>query len=268
MRKPLASPVDYAASKRAFTHLQRECHFRTTQIALFFSFIACAWTFLAVPHASADALVFYACASGKQTLDQGDGGGNPFASSLIDILARPRVRLAELPVALQQLTWKKSGGFQSADVPKDMFSPDWLLVPPSMLEKRIALVLVVSDYGQSGSQPLPGAKHDADRIATALTKAGFVTEIALDLDLLMTRQKLTTFTTKAADYDAAIIYTTGHGVETSGSVYLLPADYPVKQQNAALVQRAIRLSEIAGAVRAKRINLVFYGGCRDDPFGQ
>jgi len=243
----------------------------SARITLFLSFIACASTFLAVPHANADALVFYACASGKQTLDQGDDGGNPFASSLIAILERPRVRIGELPVALQELTSKKSGGFQSADVPKDMPSPDWLLIPSSTLEKRIALVLVVSDYSRSGSQSLQslsGAKNDAKRIAAALTKAGFDTELALDFDLLMMRQKLTAFATKAANCDAAIIYTTGHGVQTSGSVYLLPGDYPIKQQNTALMQRAIRLSEIADAVRAKRINLVFYGGCRDDPFGQ
>jgi hypothetical protein len=69
-----------------------------------------------------------------------------------------------LPVALQELTSKKSGGFQSADVPKDMPSPDWLLIPSSTLEKRIALVLVVSDYSRFDSQSLqslPGAKNDA-----------------------------------------------------------------------------------------------------------
>src|SRR5690242_9993313 len=99
-------------------HLQRRCHLRTTQITLFLSLIGCASTFLAVPYTNADALVFYACTSGKQTLDRDEGGGNPFASSLIDILARPRLRLAELPVALRELTRKKSRGFQSADVPK------------------------------------------------------------------------------------------------------------------------------------------------------
>jgi uncharacterized caspase-like protein len=68
------------------------------------------------------------------------------------------------------------------------------MIPSSTLEKRIALVLVVSDYSRSGSQSLqslPGAKNDAKRIAAALTKAGFDTELALDFDLLVMRQIVT-----------------------------------------------------------------------------
>ena len=33
--------------------------------------------------ASAEPLIFHASTSGQKTLDQGEGGGNPFASSLV-----------------------------------------------------------------------------------------------------------------------------------------------------------------------------------------
>jgi len=217
--------------------------------------------------ARADALVFQGSASGHPTLDQGEGGGNPFASALIEILKRPTVRLAELPAALQQLTAKKSGGFQSADVPKTVASGEWQLVPAKGGERRVALVMVVSNYTRSGAQSLPGAKRDAERVAAALTGAGFRTEVALDLDLAAMRAKLSSFAAAAAAQDAAVVYTTGHGVEAGCHVYLLPGDYPIEQRNAALAQRALRLSEIAASVRARAINLVFYGGCRDNPFG-
>ncbi len=80
--------------------------------------------------ARADTLIFHATAAGQQTLDQGEGGGNPFASSLIELLQRPRVALSELPDAIRALTSSKSRGFQSPDVPTTRTRPDWLLVPP------------------------------------------------------------------------------------------------------------------------------------------
>src|SRR5262245_54747053 len=68
--------------------------------------------------ADADVLVFHGARSGQQTLDAGDGGGNPFASAFIDVLAKPSVRLSELPAAIRKITERKSKGFQIADVPR------------------------------------------------------------------------------------------------------------------------------------------------------
>jgi hypothetical protein len=216
--------------------------------------------------AYAETLIFHASSSGKQTLDEGEGGGNPFATSLIEVLAQPRADLGDLPLALQRLTLQKSGGFQTPDVPAGVTRPEWALVPARSGERRIALVLVVSDYRSGGAPSLSGAKNDARRIATALQRAGFDTDIALDFDLVSMRQKLDDFASRSAQYDAAAIYVTGHGVEVARTVYLLPGSYPVDLKNAALNDHAIRLTDIAGAPRARQVNLVFYGGCRDNPF--
>jgi hypothetical protein len=70
--------------------------------------------------ADAEVLIFHGSSAGRPTLDEGEGGGNPFATALIDILARPSVALAELPAAIKELTAMKSGGYQVADVPRDM----------------------------------------------------------------------------------------------------------------------------------------------------
>jgi hypothetical protein len=246
----------------------RRGRFRSARQRVVGGAVALAFALLSFAPGHAETLVFHASASGRQTLDQGEGGGNPFASALIEVLARQTVSLAELPPALRELTRMKSGGFQAADVPDIRSSRDWTLVPPSPAERRLALVLVVSDYARSGGvQSLPGARNDAARIAAALTAAGFATEVAVDFALPAMKQKLASFALASAASDAAVIYTTGHGVEVGGAVYRLPGDYPVEQRNAALAEHAIGLSDIAGALRAKRINLVFYGGCRDDPFG-
>ena len=221
------------------------------------------------PSLCAETLIFHASQSGKQTLDQGEGGGNPFASALIDLLKRPSLTLSQLPAALQRLTAKKSGGFQLPDVPTLADQEDILLVPPTKHQHRIALVMVVSDYRQSGgAKSLPGASRDAKRIALALNHVGFKTEIALDLDLQEMRGKLANYRKRSLNADAAVIYTTGHGVEVNGTVFLLPGDYPVNQRNAALTTHALSLPEITRSPGAKIANLIFYAGCRDNPFGK
>ena len=81
-------------------------------------------------------------------------------------------------------------------------------MPSRSGEKRIALVLVVSNYERAGAISLPGAAHDSHRMTSALTKAGFKTELALDLDLKGMRKKLAEFGAASSSYDVAAIYTT------------------------------------------------------------
>jgi hypothetical protein len=231
--------------------------------------VAIAVLMLANGPARADALVFYASESGRQTFDQGEGGGNPFASALVEVLQRPTLTLSELPAELQRLTEQKSRGLQSADAPVSVPRGNVSLVPAKPEERRIALVMVVSDYAQSGgAHSLPGAKYDAERIASALRRAGFDTEIALDFGLRAMRDRLADFGNRTTASDLAVIYTTGHGVEVEGTVYLLPGDYPIKEHATALATRALPLPEMARLLGARRANLVFYGGCRDNPFTQ
>ena len=92
--------------------------------------------------------------------------------------------------------------------------------------------------------------------------------MAADLNLLSMRQKLVAFGARSKNHDAAVIYTTGHGLEVGGTVFLVPGDYPIGERNTALASHALPLPEIAEAAQAKEINLVFYGGCRDNPFDE
>jgi hypothetical protein len=224
--------------------------------------------------ASAETLVFHASQSGKQTLDQGEGGGNPFASALIEVLGRKSVRLAELPAAMSDLTARKSRNAQLADVPERTPNGAWDVVPAQSGEARIALVMVVSDYAASGgagadaAPSLAGARHDAERVARALQAAGFKTQVAIDLGRAQMRETVARFSAESAQAEAALIYTTGHGVEVDGTVYLLPGDYPLAQKNTALSSRALPVHDLGAGLRARRVNLLFYGGCRDNPLAE
>jgi hypothetical protein len=210
--------------------------------------------------------IFYASSSGKVTLDQGEGGGNPFASALIELLGRAELGFEDFANQLKELTSKKSGGRQNPDVPNQLQTVDWKLAPKAAGERRIALVFVFSDYSAGGARSLPGAKRDAGRVSEALKKAGFETATVIDPSRSSLNEQLAGFAVRSMESDVALIYTTGHGVEVSSKVYLLPGNYPVDRRAAALSEYGLQVTEIAAVPKAKRTNLVLYAGCRDNPF--
>jgi len=208
--------------------------------------------------------VFYATSSGKTAMDKDAAGGNPFATALIDILARPQFLLEDLPRELMTLTLKYSKQSQSPEVAKREAWPTLRLVPAGKGERWIALVLIVSHYDSLRS--LPGALFDANRVARTLKEAGFETQVALNLDLEEARHFLSKFAETSAGADLALIYSTGHGVEISGKSYLLPRDFSQDYGQAEASARAITVDEIGAALQAKSANLLFFGGCRNNPW--
>src|SRR5262245_57289470 len=146
--------------------------------ALLYAFVLCA---PAIPaERPAPPLLFHASQSGERTLDEGEGGGNPFASALVELLAIEGLRLGDLPARLTALTVSKSHSFQLPDVPPKAVPQDWVFSPKPPADTRLALVVVFSDYSISGAPSLPGAKHDAARVAGAFERAGFQTRTRID----------------------------------------------------------------------------------------
>jgi hypothetical protein len=217
---------------------------------------------------TAEPVYFFASQAGRPTLDQGEGGGNPFASALVELLARNQLSFDSFRAELVELTRLKSGRFQRPDVPAPADLATWQLLPKPSSEKRVALVVIFSDYSASDAdKSLPGAKHDMQRVASALERAGFEVQTILDPDRTRLEIALREFRGRSASAEVALLYTTGHGVEVAGTVYVLPGDYPLARGNASLQDRAVRLTTLGSALRARQANLVFYGGCRDNPFG-
>lgn len=209
----------------------------------------------------------YATQPGRVTFDQGDSGGNPFASALVEALGAKVLRFEKLLHQLIAQTELKSAGRQRPDLPGDTRLNTWRILPKPSRERRVALIVVFSDYAASGgAQSLPGAARDLSRVGDAFEQAGFETERVQDPDRAKLQAILRDFADRSAASDVAALYVTGHGVEVEGTVYLLPGDYPVSRGNTALRKRAIRLTELGAAGRSKHANLVFYGGCRNNPF--
>ncbi len=211
---------------------------------------------------SAAPLIFYASQSGMSTLDQGEGGGNPFASALIELLQRSSLTYAELRSDLVTLTKEKSRDFQVPEVTDAVVSAEWRLKPIPASARRVALVFVYSDYSNVGVPSLPGADRDLKRVAAALKAAGFEVQTATDPARDDLRAMLEAFSALAEDSEAAVIYLTGHGFENSGQVYLTPNDYPFDKGSENLSERAVHVQALVDFLKAEKANIVFFGGCR------
>ena len=208
----------------------------------------------------------FATRSGGTTIDRDAFGGNPFATALIQLSGEASIPLRRLPGRLRALTVEGSQGHQL---------PQWMRWPErlrwsfrhargSRQERRCALVLIVSDYAGARLAPLAGAALDERRLSAMFAANGFsvVQGVAPGrADLL---KALSEFGRLARQHDTAIIYSTGHGVESNGSVYLLPGDYPLEKgcSSARLRSGAVSVDRIAAACRASTLNLVFFAGCR------
>lgn len=205
-------------------------------------------------------------APGEEAMDRDAFGGNPLASALVKVAQDRQTPFRDALPRLLELTAAYSDELHhpvAGALPDD----GWRLGAAAPGERRVALVAVFAEYRLDTQLPsLPGAAFDAVRIARALRSAGFATEMVVALDGAELRAALDRHSRQAADADTSLIYVTGHGVEHRGRIALLPGDYPAREGAAALPTRAIMLDEIAGAGRALRRNLLFYGGCRNDPF--
>jgi hypothetical protein len=216
---------------------------------------------------AAEPSFIFASQPGMPTYDEANGGGNPFASALVEALTKDKLSFGEFRDELARLTVVKSRGRQ---VPEFV---DWTsengrpLSPRPVGEVREALVVVFANYSDTDwASSLPGAKHDLVRVADQLEQLGFGVESVLDPTRAELEARLSEFARRSAASQVALLYVTGHGIETDHKVYLLERDYPVKRGLAALDERAISLTRLGEALQAADINLVFYAGCRDNPF--
>lgn len=215
---------------------------------------------------AAPTVVITSVAPGEEAIDRDAFGGNPLASALVAVAGDRRTAFRDALPRLLDLTTAYSNEHHHPAAGA-LADDGWRLGAAAHGERRVALVAVFAEYRLDTQLPsLPGAAFDAVRIARALRSAGFATEMVVALDGAELRAALDRHSRQAADADTSLIYVTGHGVEHRGRIALLPGDYPAPEGAAALPTRAIMLDEIAGAGRALRRNLLFYGGCRNDPF--
>ena len=210
--------------------------------------------------------VIYATDSGGTTIDQDVYGGNPFATALIELSTVTMGSLTTFTRRLRNLTRERSGNHQNPTWTNLFAGNKWSIAMPAVqrTERRVALVLMVSEYGTLNPPRLVGAAIDERRISAMLAQNGFSVHQGVANNRTSLVRALRDFSIRTQTYDSAVIYSTGHGVELDNMVYLLPGDYPFAKgfPEATLRKRALSVKSIAQSCRATNFNLTFFAGCR------
>jgi uncharacterized caspase-like protein len=143
-----------------------------------------------------------------------------------------------------------------------MLSPD-----EASAQRRVALVIGNAAY-QNVAQ-LANTRNDASSIAELFRKANFdVVDARQDLGVVEFKRALREFMTIARGAETAVLYFAGHGIEVSGTNYLIPVDAKLATDYDA-EDEAVSLDRIIFALEpAQRLRLVILDACRDNPFGR
>lgn len=206
--------------------------------------------------ALAEPVTVYGTQQGALAYDADPYGGNPFASAVIAALNNPG---ADTPYAIEVNTGELSGGYQIADASQ----LGEIRLRPAEGEDAVALVVVFADYGDlTGLSSLPGAAFDAVRVADALRAAGYVVAMATPRTAADYRAAVQEFGAASANYERALIYTTGHGISPDGYTFLLPPDIDALANPGP--GDAIGLDEVGQHLKGSATNLLLYAGCRED----
>src|SRR5437660_10224069 len=90
-----------------------------------------------------------------------------------------------------------------------------LSADPALAEKRVALVIGVSEYQQATR--LPNPSRDAEAMTDLFKKAGFDVVLSKrDLGVAELRRTIREFSETSRDADIAVVYYAGHGIEVDG----------------------------------------------------
>ena len=144
-----------------------------------------------------------------------------------------------------------------------------LFAVPASAEKRVALVIGNSAY--QNVTRLDNPRNDAALMAETLGGLGFTLiggRAQLDLDKSAMDTAVQNFGRQVQGADVALFYYAGHGVQVSGSNYLVPISAnPTREADVdfQMVDVNLVLRQMQGS--GTRLNMVILDACRNNPFG-
>ena len=142
-----------------------------------------------------------------------------------------------------------------------------LPIDSALAERRVALVIGNSAYRNVAT--LPNTLNDANAMAALFRKAGFdIVDTRQDLGVVDFKRAVREFMITARSAEIAVMYYAGHGIEASGTNYLIPVDAKLASDYDA-EDEAVSLDRIVRALEpAQRLRLIILDACRDNPFVQ
>jgi uncharacterized caspase-like protein len=135
----------------------------------------------------------------------------------------------------------------------------------ALADRRVALVIGNANYEHADK--LGNTLNDADTMTQLFKRAGFdVVDERRDVGVVEFKRAVRDFLTSASNADIAVVYYSGHGLEVSGTNYLIPVD--AKLSSAFDVDdEAVPLDRVLLATAsAKKLSLIILDACRENPF--
>jgi hypothetical protein len=127
-----------------------------------------------------------------------------------------------------------------------------------------AHALVIGNSAYPGSNRLANPVNDAKAMSTKLRSLVFkVTELANTNREQMVRG-LSEFSKTASRADLTLLFYAGHGVQISGTNYMIPVDMSLTDASQATLQ-AVSLNSVVEQYLPGTTKLVFLDACRDNP---
>lgn len=132
--------------------------------------------------------------------------------------------------------------------------------------RRVALVLGNGAY--QNVPPLANPVDDARAVAAELEKLEFEVVSGYDLTKLQTQETIARFAKVVRGADIALFFYAGHGMQVSGSNYLLPVDARLEDET-SLDFETVQINFILRQMsRETQTRLVFLDACRDNPLAK
>jgi hypothetical protein len=130
-----------------------------------------------------------------------------------------------------------------------------------------AHALVIGNAAYPGSGKLENPVNDSRAMSAKLRSLGFkVTEVE-DANRAKLVTALGQFSRSAASADLSVLFYSGHGVQMSGTNYILPTDINQSDLGQATIQ-GISLDSVVSQFLPGKTKLVFLDACRDNPLYQ
>lgn len=139
------------------------------------------------------------------------------------------------------------------------------LPKPIINERRIALVVGNSNYSNSVLN-LRNPKNDATLVAETLEKLGFDVIVKTDVSLEEMDKLIDDFGEQSKDYDVALFFYAGHGIQSKGINYLLPINVNnLTEDN--IKYKCVDLGRVLDVMEANkcRLKIIVLDACRNDP---
>ena len=132
-------------------------------------------------------------------------------------------------------------------------------------DKRVALVIANSAY--QNVPALTNPVNDGVAIANMFQAAGFDSvHLRQNLNGANLRKALRDFSLVARDADIAVVFYAGHGIEVSGTNYIIPIDAKL-EQDIDVEDETVSLDRVLATIEpARRLRLIILDACRENPF--